>query len=96
LFAGEAHIGTAPTTNHVIRISAGKGDAEVFFADDGRWYPVFHWFEGSIAFKASVQPGDTSHPVWTAAVELASHLDAVIRGDDGELYDLQTGQMRGG
>ena len=36
-------------------------------------------------------PGDVSHPVWVAAVGLASHLDANICGDEGETYDLHRG-----
>lgn len=35
-----------------------------------------------------------SDPVWAAAVSLALRLRAVIRGDHGETYDLQTGQDR--
>ncbi len=48
---------------------------------------VFRWFRGSVSFAARFEPGDIAHPVWTAAVSLASLLGAVIRGDDGELYD---------
>src|SRR5438552_1468230 len=57
----------------------------------------FHWQIGQLrsqrlrAFDCS--PRDASHPVWAAAVALASHLDAVIRGDEGEIYDLQTGEI---
>src|SRR5262249_52259130 len=50
LFAGKSHIATLPTTGQVIKVSANEGDAEVFFPSDGRWYPVFTWFEGSASF----------------------------------------------
>jgi hypothetical protein len=79
----------------IIRIRATEGDAEVWFPRDGQWHRVFRWWEGSAAFSARYEPGDASHPVWVAAVKLASHLGAVIRGDDGEMYDLQTGQVIG-
>jgi len=94
LFGGRAHVAEAPT-GQIIKVSANEGDAEVFFPSDGRWYPVFYWHEGSAAFTARPDPGDTSHPVWAAALSLATRLGAVIRGDDGELYDLRTGQVSG-
>jgi hypothetical protein len=49
--------------------------------------------EGSVTFGAHFQPRNKSHPVWIAAVALAKHLVAVIRGDDGEIYDLETGKI---
>jgi len=44
-------------------------------------------------FAGRLDPVDTSHPVWAAAVALAASLGAVIRGDEGEIYDLQTGEI---
>ena len=93
LLTGKVHTLRNPITNEVIKISAHEGDAEVFFPDDGQWHSVFSWFEGSSSFVARLEPGDTSHPVWVAAVSLAACLGAVICGDDGEIYDLQTGQV---
>jgi hypothetical protein len=93
LFGGKAHVATVPTTGQVIKVSAKEGDAEVFFQSDGRWYPVFAWFEGSVSFAARLNPADASNPVWAAAVSLATRLGAVIRGDEGELYDLRTGRV---
>jgi len=93
LFSDKAHMATVPTTGQVIKVSANEGDAEVFFSSDDRWYPVFHWHEGSAAFNARFEPGDASHPAWAAAVSLADRLGAEIRGDEGEAYDLQTGQV---
>ena len=95
LFGGKAHVATVPTTGQVIKISANEGDAEVFFQSDGRWYPVFRWFEGSASFAARLDPADASNPVWAVAASLATRLGAVIRGDEGELYDLRTGQVMG-
>jgi hypothetical protein len=72
LFAGKAHLTTNPMTGEVIKVSTNEGDAEVFFPCDGRWYPVFHWYEGSAAFNARLEPGDASQPAWAAAVSLAA------------------------
>jgi hypothetical protein len=38
-------------------------------------------------------PDNTSDPSWQAAIALASRLDAIIRGDEGEVYDLTTGKV---
>ena len=42
--------------------------------------------------NARFETGDSSDPVWVASVALASRLRAVIRGDEGEIYDLLTGK----
>jgi len=70
-----------------------EGDAEVYFPKDGKWVPVFRWTGESASFAARFEPGDVSHPVWKTAVALASRLAAVIRGDEGEIYDLETGEI---
>ena len=69
------------------------GDLEVYFPETQTWEPVFHWRDGSASVNASFDPGDSYHPVWTAMVALASRLGAAIRGDDGESYDLETGEI---
>jgi hypothetical protein len=84
---------TNPKTGEVISIPRRDGDAEVYFPDEQTWRPVFRWFEGAASVNARFDPGDASHPVWVAAVALATQLGAVIRGDDGEVYDLQTGDV---
>jgi hypothetical protein len=76
-----------PATGETIDISGSDGDTEVYFPEQGAWRPVFHWFEGAAHFNVKFNPGDLSHPVWAAAVSLASRLGAVIRGDEGERYD---------
>jgi len=82
-----------PKTGQVISIPRRDGDADVYFSDERVWYPVFRWFNGAAHVNARFEPGDSSHPVWVAAVALATRLGAVIRGDDGEVYDLQTGAV---
>lgn len=93
LFAASAHTITNPKTGEVISIGARDGDTEVFFPDIGEWRSVFRWRGDSAAFSARFDPTETSHPVWRAAVALATRLKAAIRGDDGESYDFQTGEM---
>lgn len=84
---------TNPKTGEVISIATRDGDAEVLWADDGEWRPAFSWGRGSIKFSGHLTPGDRAHPVWAAAVRLAARLGAVIRGDGGEVYDLETGEV---
>ena len=84
---------TNPRTGEVISIPRRDGDAEVYFPDEQTWHAVFRWFDGGVSFNASFEPGNSSHPVWSKAVVLASRLGAVIRGDDGEIYDLSTGEI---
>jgi hypothetical protein len=93
LFAAAAHTTTNPKTGEVIRIGAREGDTEVFFPDTGEWHSVFRWRGKSAVFAARFDPTETSHPVWRAAVALATRLGAVIRGDEGEAYDFQTGEV---
>ena len=76
-----------------INIPVQDGDLEVSFPGEQTWQAVFRWHNGAASFNARFDPGDRSHPVWAAAVALASHLRAAIRGDDGERYDLQTGEI---
>lgn len=86
------HTITNPKTGEVIGIPRRDGDAEVYFPEVQAWHPVFRWFEGAAHVNAKFKPGDSLHPVWLATVGLASQLGAVVRGDDGEFYDLQTGE----
>ena len=74
-----------------INIPTQDGDLEVSFPAPQGWQTAFRWHKGAASFNARFEPGDRSHPVWAAAVALASRLHAAIRGDDGESYDLQTG-----
>ena len=95
LCAETTHTITNPKTGEVISIPRRDGDAEVYFSDESMWHAVFNWFDGAAHFNARFEPGDSSHPVWRAAVALSSCLGAAIRGDDGERYDLQTGEVIG-
>ena len=93
LIAAHSHSVTNPKTGEVITIPIREGDAEVFVPKHNAWSPVFRWRGGSAVFVGRVQPGDKLDPIWIAAVALASRLGAVIRGDNGEIYNLQTGTI---
>lgn len=88
-----AHSITNPKTKEIISFPIRDGDCEVYFADKKIWNPTFSWFGGAAHVNAQFSPGDRSNAVWSAMLSLATRLNAVIRGDDGELYDLQTGKV---
>lgn len=94
LFTAAAQTIASPKTGEVISLGTRDGDVEVFFPDVGEWRPVFRWRGKSAVFAARFDPTQTSHPAWQAAVTLASRLGAVIRGDGGETYDLETGKTQ--
>jgi len=91
--SGATHTITNPKTGQVISIAGREGDTDVFFPDPNEWRYVFRWGGESAAFAARFSPTETSHPVWQAAVALAKQLGAVIRGDEGEIYDFETGKI---
>jgi hypothetical protein len=84
---------TNPKTQEVITIPVRDGDVETYFPKEQAWLLAIRWSEGFASMNARFEPGDMSHPVWAAAAALASRLKAVIRGDGGEHYELQTGQL---
>jgi hypothetical protein len=88
LSAAHAFTITNPATGEVIRLGSREGDAEVYFPQDSKWYTVFRWLGGSAAFTARFEPGDKANPAWSAAAALAKRMNAAIRGDGGELYQL--------
>lgn len=95
LFTAASHTLTIPSTGQVATFRASEGDTEVFFPDVGQWHFVFLWRGKSAVFAARFDTTDTSHPIWRAAVALATRLGAAIRGDGGELYDFHTGKAMG-
>ncbi len=93
LYSEKVYAITNPNTGEVISFPHCDGDAEVYFPDEQKWHAVFSWFNGSASFKAEIALEMLPNPVWTAATSLASQLGAVIRGDDGESYNLQSGEV---
>jgi hypothetical protein len=88
LFAAFVHTIKNPKTGAVITVPARDGDAEVFFPDENEWRLIFRWNGDHADFAARCKPGDFLDPIWRAAAGLATCLQASIRGDDGESYDL--------
>jgi hypothetical protein len=84
---------TVVATGEIIRIGSQDGDAEVYFPKQRKWHIVFRWFQGTASFTPVYPPGDMSYPAWKAAAALASHLQAVITSDSGEIFDLKTGKV---
>jgi len=89
-----AHTGINPQTGEVLRMQANEGDTEVYFPDEQEWQSIFRWNGKSAIFASRFELTETSHPIWKAAAGLAMHLGAVIRGDEGEVYDLETGNIQ--
>ena len=81
-----------PSTGAEVSILSGDGDVEVYFPAEDVWHLIFRWRAGGAAFTVKFTPGDLSHPAWATAVALASRLGAVISGEKGEVYDLQSGK----
>ena len=77
-----------PKTGEDIRFRNGGGDAEVFSPDNGEWLRAFCWLpSGRISFRA---PRDFEAPtsaIRQAAAVLARGLDALVVGDEGEIYN---------
>ena len=93
LYTAAAHTGINPQTGEVLSMRSGEGDTEVFFPEESEWGSIFIWRGESAVFAARFETTETSHPVWRAAVALATLLGAIIRGDEGEVYDPKTGNV---
>jgi hypothetical protein len=77
-----------PATGEVIRLRNSGGDAEVFFPGDALWRRVFRWSSpGRISFRAPRDFGAPASIIGRLALELARDLDALVVGDEGEIYD---------
>lgn len=76
---------TLPETGQVFTLRNNGGDTEVNFGTAG-WRRVFRWDEDSVVFRATEDFTDADSHLRTIARALATALDAVVRGDDGELY----------
>ncbi len=85
------HVVKNPATGEVIEMLRKEGDAEALV--ENRWHLVFRWLNGKVSFVA---PNDQEIPrgeVWMAARSLAQSLNAVIEGEEGEMYDIRTGKL---
>ncbi len=76
----------------MIRMPLREGSVEVHLVSDDSWTPAITWRKGRATFGAP-QVMDATDPVWAAATTLARLLGAKICGDEGEFYDLATGDV---
>jgi hypothetical protein len=76
----------------MIRMPLREGSVEVHLSSDDSWAPAITWRKGRATFGAP-QVMDTTDPAWAAATTLAGLLGAKICGDEGEFYDLATGDV---
>jgi hypothetical protein len=85
--------GINPHSGEVLRMRANEGDVEVCLPESREWVPAFRWCEDSAVFAPRADVIHVTHPIWKAAVSLATILNARIRGDSDEQYDLATGEV---
>jgi hypothetical protein len=78
--------------DQIVRMPVNAGSLDVYLPAKETWVPAINWRGGRGSFRAPDQL-DSSSPVWVAATKLANLLDAKIRGDEGECYDLESGAI---
>lgn len=91
LYSGDGTIKN-PKTGEAIRLANTEGGAELYAPGSREPLSFFLWHNGRISFKPKLAAGKISDHLWQAATTLASRLHAVIRGDQGEIYDFETGK----
>ncbi|HEY9758712.1 MAG TPA: hypothetical protein V6C97_26330 [Oculatellaceae cyanobacterium] len=79
------------TPNQKISVPLKEGSVEVYVQSEDFWAPAITWREGYATLRAP-EVMDRTDAVWVAAADLAASLRAKIRGDEGEFYDLETGE----
>jgi hypothetical protein len=79
---------TNPKTGEIIKLRNDGGDAEVFFTVEASWRRVFYWSPpGRISFRAPRDFLEPTSVIRRLALKLARDLDAVLVGDEREMYD---------
>lgn len=86
-----------PKTGQTIKIGGSPGDAEIFDPDEEDWIPVLHWKDSTGRASANSraignESGTLVGPIWDVIRTLATTLGAQVRGDECEVYDLETGK----
>ncbi len=77
-----------PETGQTFTLRNTGGDAELFLPHAGAWQRVFRWDEEDILFVGTeVFGADPACHLRSVARMLAGELQAVVCGDDGEIYD---------
>lgn len=85
-----------PKTGEKITMGGSAGDAEIYDPDEEEWVPALHWYDGSGRVSINSRAiGDESGclvgPIWDVIRSLAMILGAQVSGDEGEVYNLETG-----
>jgi len=75
-----------PTTGEVIRISRNDGDVEVYFPEEDAWFPCVRYDGGRISFRPGNGFDEPGSQFRRAMVRLAMQLNALVVGQDGEVY----------
>ncbi|MCG8601135.1 MAG: hypothetical protein MI807_13410 [Verrucomicrobiales bacterium] len=90
---------TNPKTGEAISIKMNTFDVELFLPEMDQWILAIMWSEdrgfGSFnarGISAATDFGDLDDPGWKAISSLARALSAQIRGEEGEVYNLDNAQ----
>lgn len=76
-----------PETGQTFVLHNNGGDADLHIPHTGEWRRVFRWDVTSIQFVGTEEFGaDPACRLRSVARALAEALQAVMRGDDGEIY----------
>jgi hypothetical protein len=77
-----------PETGQVFVMRNNGGDAELHFPHTGEWRRVFRWDVDGIQFVGTEEFGsDSACQLRSVARALAAALGAVMRGEDGRIFD---------
>lgn len=83
-----------PATGEAMKIRSFPTDVEIYFADEDTWQTSIFWRAGTASISArALTLGDEKDSAWLAVREICSLLDAQLIGDEGEIYDPQSGKM---
>ena len=80
-----------------VMLSPAPGDVELFSAKEQRWIPVFQGtvLDDNELYISTRAEALESPEVLAFLCHAKTMLDAVVTGDDGEEYDVTTGQPLG-
>ena len=103
LATSDTHTTQSPATGAVIGLKAVEGDAEIFDQEDGQWHWAVTWHarRGTASFNARIVGratsfNDLSDSIWTCLSTVAKKLTARIRGEEGEVFNLDTAKLTKG
>ncbi len=82
-----------PNTGEVIRFPRAPGDEEIYFPQEEEWTYVIHFFEGRGTLGHPWNWSSGKETGWRVIAQLCAHLGLVARGDEGERYDPETGEV---